>query len=340
MIVPLLLWLFGLCVDATWRFGSLSDGSGEAQPSWKLIAALIGVALLALWTMGAARGWFQRVRLHGVSIGQIWLLLSFLGLWIGGFSLPWNALLGDSLLNMPAVAVRLGDVWALLLVSATLAGVAGLTSRRAARLPVEATMGALASAPAPAESVDDDSTIFRRVINLRPALFWMIGTFLLVAFWGRNTSVAVVAAAGFGTMALRLGFERAPRATRVRWRRVVAMLAVVVLLLWQRGSVPTVEQSLAAWWPYWLAQWSQWWWTVACVATVAGAIAFLTTARGVLRGYLYTRYAMRASLSAAIAAALTALLIYGPMGPPLIALFTLGAVMYEVLGAGSAPREA
>ena len=162
-----------------------------------------------------------------------------------------------------------------------------------------------------------------------------MGALLILLLWGRNAPAAVVAAIGFGVMALRLSFERAPRATRVRWRRVVVALAVVVLLLWQRGASPTIAQTLSAWWPHWLAQWSQWWWTVALIATIAGAISFVTTTRGVLRSYLHTRYAMRAGLTAATVASLAALLLYGPMGPPLIALFTLGAVMYEVLGVGT-----
>jgi len=334
MIVPLLLWLFGLCIEATWRFGALSDGGGQAQPSWKLVASLIGVALLALWTLGAARGWFQQVRLNGARIGMIWLWLTLIGLWVGGFALPWNALLGDSLLEMQAIAVRLGEVWGLLLISATLAGAAGLASRHAARMPFEP-----GSQPPAAAPTDDEGAPLRRVINLRPALFWMTGITLILFFWGRNAPVATVAAMGFGVMALRLSFERAPRATRVRWRRGVVAMAFVFLLLWQRGSVPTVEQTLAAWWPHWLAQWSHWWWTLACLATFAGAVSFLTGARGLLRSYLHTRYAMRAGLSAATVAAVSALVIYGPMGPALIGLYTLGAVMYEVLGATDAVRE-
>jgi len=269
--------------------------------------------------------------LNGTRIGIIWLWLTLIGLWVGGFALPWNALLGDSLLEMQAVAVRLGDVWALLLISATLAGAAGLTSRHAARLPFQPTPE---SSRQHVTAYDEEAAPMRRVINLRPALFWMTAIALVLFFWGRNAPCSIVAAIGFGVMALRLSFERAPRATRMRWKRVAVALSFVCLLLWQRGSVPTFEQTVTAWWPHWVGQWSQWWWTMACLATFAGAVSFVTGARGLLRSYLHTRYAMRAALSAATAAALAAMIIYGPMGPALIGLYTLGAVMYEVLGAG------
>jgi hypothetical protein len=143
-----------------------------------------------------------------------------------------------------------------------------------------------------------------------------------------------VAAIGFGTMWVRLWLERAMPGERLRKRRWVigGAAGLAVLLLWQRGGASLVESTLVAWWPQWQASWGAWWWSVALAATMAGGLLFLTSARTALRSYLEQRYSVRAMLSGAVMAAIAALLIFGPMGPPLISLYTLGAVLYEVRG--------
>lgn len=218
-----------------------------------------------------------------------------------------------------------------------------------------------------------------RVVNLRPALLWMllVVALLFAHSWGRNASAAMVAIAGFGTMWLRLWAERArsrrkaaasmdgamrsddamreenqrpleapevddlPAAARVRARRhrrvVAGVLALIVLpgivWIWQNGGAPAVPLALRAWWPDWAASWGLLWWNAALAAALSGAALFLTPARTVLRAHLAQRYSLRAMLTGALAATLPALLLFGPMGPPLIALYTLGAVLYEASGA-------
>jgi len=335
MLLPLLLWLAGLCVEATWRLGAVPGGSSlpggaTITTAWRLPMTLLSVALFILVLMSSARSWFGRVRLHGVRLGLIWMGLTALGLLIGGFSLPWNSLLGTSLLS--TAPARSGDIWSLLLISATLLGVAGLTH------PTRDGAAPVAPDGSTTELEPDTTTSAapRRVINLRPAVLWMGVVLLLLGLsgLGRNPAAAMVALIGFGTMWLRLWLERHERPVRLKTRRsAVAVVALLALLLWQRGSAPLIEESLAAWWPGWLATWSLWWWDAALAATVVGAASFLTTARPALRAYVRSRYASRAMLAGASAAALAALLIFGTPGPPLIALYTLGAVLYEALGA-------
>jgi hypothetical protein len=162
----------------------------------------------------------------------------------------------------------------------------------------------------------------------------MLGVLLVLQLWAGNTAAVTVAVFGFGTLWLRLWLERAERPTRLRTRRTVIAVAValVALLLSQRGGAPVIENVLTDWWPAWLATWRLWWWNVALAATVVGAGLFLTAARATLRTYLWANYSSRAMLAGATIAALVSLFIFGPPGPPLIGLYTLGAVMYEALG--------
>ncbi|MDQ3814190.1 MAG: hypothetical protein M3347_09605, partial [Armatimonadota bacterium] len=347
MVLPVLLWLAGLCVEVTWRFGILPGGSVEPSgavapvPTWRLPLISGIIALLILFLISSARSWFGQARLRGVRVGLIWAALTALGLAIGGFALPWNSLLGTSLLS--TTPARAGDIWSLLLISATLLGTASLTAptHRSAAPPLPDGEEA---DDLPGQSVhwrepaEDDTAITaspRRVINLRPAFLWMLVVLLLLFLYrcGRNPAATTVALLGFGTMWVRLWLERHERPARLKMRRtVMAVVAIAALLLWQRNSTPLLEDTLAAWWPGWLATWSLWWWDVALAATLLGAVAFVTAARPALRHYLRSRYATRAMLAGAAAAALAALLIFGTPGPSLIALYTLGAVFYEVLG--------
>jgi hypothetical protein len=51
-----------------------------------------------------------------------------------------------------------------------------------------------------------------------------------------------------------------------------------------------------------------------------------------MRNYLATRYSLRAMLSATAVACVAGLVLFGPAAPPLLATFTLGALVHEVLG--------
>jgi hypothetical protein len=174
----------------------------------------------------------------------------------------------------------------------------------------------------------------RRVLNVRPAAIWMVAVVLLLwhPWWGRNAAAALVALLGFGTMWFRLWSERAERLVRLRRRRWVlaAVLALAILLLWPRSS-GSQEVVLFEWWNAWLASWHSPWWNIALAATLIGAALFLAPARWALREYLNIRYSSRAMLGGTAVGAFVALLLFGPAGPPLVALYTLGSVLYEAL---------
>ena len=337
MLLPLLMWLGGLCIEATWRFGALPTAEqSSSSASWRLPVALVLIAVFIVGLAGLARTWFSRARLRGVRVGLIYLLLTIVGLFIGGFALPWNSLLSAPVIE--GSTSRVGDIWALLLISATLLGIGGMAQ------PSQRTLAQLAAEPMPRRARDDDyeneeenvDRPSRRIINLRPAVIWMGGVLLLLwlAPLGHNAAAGVVALLGFGTLWARLWLERAERPQRLRKRRwiIAGAFAFGVLLLLPQGA-PGLENALAEWWPRWLDTWSDWWWNVALLATALGAGAFLTNARVALRNYLRARYAMRAMLAGATVAAAAALIIFGSFGPPLIALYTLGAVIFQVLGA-------
>ena len=101
MVLPLLMWLGGLCIEATWRFGALPGfgGAPTGQSSWRLPVALVLIAGMLVGLAGMARTWFARARLRGVRVGLIYLLLTIVGLLVGGFALPWNSLLGQPVLE-------------------------------------------------------------------------------------------------------------------------------------------------------------------------------------------------------------------------------------------------
>lgn len=342
MLLPLLMWLGGVCIEATWYFGALPTTNQSSAPtSWRLPVTFVLIAVFIVGLAGLARTWFSRARLRGVRVGLIYLLLTVIGLFIGGFALPWNSLLGAPVLE--GSASRSGDIWSLLLISATLLGIGGMAQ------PSQRTLAQLA-AETPAfraregeyEEQDVADRPSRRIINLRPAVIWMVVVLLLLwlAPLGHNAAAGVVGSLGFGTLWLRLWLERADRPERLRKRRwiVAAALGLGILLALPQGT-PGLETALAQWWPRWLATWSDWWWNAALLATALGAGAFLTSARVALRNYLRVRYAMRAMLAGAVVAAAAALIIFGSFGPPLIALYTLGAVIFQVLGAPAMEME-
>jgi hypothetical protein len=341
MLLPLLMWLGGLCIEAMWRAGALAGATQSTPTGWRLPVALVLIAIFIVGVAGLARTWFSRARLRGVRVGLIYLLLTIIGLLVGGFALPWNSLLGAPVLE--GSTARAGDIWALLLISATLLGVGGMAQ------PSQRTLAQLAAEPWPRrtrnngyrdayDEEDNEDRPSRRIINLRPAVIWMGGVLLLLWLppFGFNAPASVVAFLGFGTLWLRLWLERAERPQRLRKRRwiIAAALALGLLLLLPKGA-PGVESALAQWWPRWLNTWTDWWWNLALLATALGVGAFLTSARFALRNYLRVRYAMRAMLAGAVVAAAAALIIFGSYGPPLIALYTLGAVIFQVLGAPS-----
>jgi hypothetical protein len=317
MIFPWLLWLAGMCVETTWRFGA-----GQSAV-WKLALALVALACVMWFLLGATFNWFSRAHLQGTRIAFAWLALTVFALWIGSFALPLNSLLQRTIATGSTSSARIGDVWALLLISATLLGVAELTrisAHRAARLQMES----------------ETLLAARRTINLRPALLWAIIVVAVVAAsgWGANTAAAVIALIGLGALTLRLWLERAARAHRLRVRRatVSAVVALGVLLLWQRGGAPLVTDTLANWWPQWSASWQEAWWTLAFFATIIlGAGSLLPRPRRILRAYLRERFSRRAMLGATLLAAIAGVLLIGPAAAPLLATFTLGAMVYEAL---------
>ncbi len=318
MIFPWLLWLAGLCVETTWRFG------GSAN--WKLWTALLLVACLMWFLLGATFNWFSRTRLLSSRIAVAWLLLTVIAISIGSFALPLNALLQHGAPFVPSTpAPRVGDIWALLLVSATLLGLAAMTRVRVSE--GDAT---------PRISDAETGVQVRRAMNVRPALFWAIGVFTILAAarWGNNFPMAIVALVGLGPLCLRLWFERAPREMRLSSRRILIgiIVAGIVLLLWQRGGAPLIESTLVVWWPQWLASWSEVWWNCAFIATLVLAMgSFLPRSRQILRAYLLPRFPQRAMLGATMLAAALGVLLVGPSAAPLLATFTLGAVVYEAL---------
>ncbi len=336
MLLPLLMWLGGVCIEATWQFGALPTADQSSSPtSWRLPVALMLIAIFIVGLAGLARTWFSRARLRGVRVGLIYLFLTIIGLLIGGFALPWNSLLGAPVLE--GSASRSGDIWSLLLISATLLGIGGMaqpSQRTLAQLAAEPLLGRNRDGEYDEEDAQDRPS--RRIINLRPTALWMVAVLLLLwlAPLGHNAAAGVVGLLGFGTFWLRLWLERAERPQRLRKRRwiIAGVFGLGILLLIPQGT-PGLETALAEWWPRWLATWSDWWWNVALLATALGAGAFLTSARVALRNYLRVRYAMRAMLAGAVVSAAAALIIFGSFGPPLIALYTLGAVIFQVLGA-------
>jgi hypothetical protein len=332
LIYPLLLWMAGVCVEIMWRSGRFLPSSLSGD--WTLVFLLLAFAIFLVFVVTLAWSWFgdERrreqwrrtqtsivvARLRATHIGVLWLLLTAVGLLIGGFAQPWNSLIGSlqSGAQAPTVGgnlpVRVGDFWALLLISATMLGVSSMTRVGRAKQAVST----------------------RRVLNVRPAAIWMVLVVLLLwhPSWGRNAPAALVALFGFGTMWLRLWSERSERLVRLRRRRWVlaAVLAVAVLLLWPRSSVAG-ETIFLDWWNSWMNSWQMPWWNLALAATVAGAALFLSPARWALREYLNVRFSARAMLGGTVVAAAVALLLFGPAGPPLIALYTLGSVLYEAL---------
>jgi hypothetical protein len=333
MAAPLFLWLAGFCLEVPWRMGPLpqlsGDNNGVLPPlSGQPFSALLLVALAIVGLLTTARGWFTRTKLRRVRVGVTWLALTVLGLWLGGFALPWNTLFSTSPLSFTDGApARAGDLCALLLISATLLGISGLTQPVPRRRPSyevsEWDVEPYEPQPLP-----------RRVINLRPAGFWMAAVVLLL-LWdslGRNSNTALVAAIGFGTMWMRLWLERAEREVRLTWRRRVMIgVAFLTVLLLQRGGASVIGTTLADWWPHWLASWQYWWWNIAFIASCVGAALFCTTARPILRNYLMMEFSSRAMLTGTAVAALAALILCGPSGPPPLALYTLGAVIVESL---------
>ena len=332
MIFPWLLWLAGLCVETTWRFG------GSA--SWKLWLSLLLVACLMWFLLGATFNWFSRTRLLSTRIAVAWLLLTVIAISIGSFVLPLNALLQHGApLTASTPAPRVGDIWALLLISATLLGLAAMT--RISASGVSQTPFEMHDVNAPHDTNAAPDAIpaglqVRRAMNVRPALFWAIGVFaiLVASRWGNNFPMAIVASVGLGALCLRLWFERAPREMRLTSRRILIgiIVAGIVLLLWQRGGAPLVESTLAVWWPQWLASWGEVWWNCAFIATLILATgSLLPRPRAVLRAYLLPRFSTRAMLGATMMAATLGVLLIGPSAAPLLATFTLGAVVYEAM---------
>jgi hypothetical protein len=332
LIYPLLLWMAGVCVEIMWRRGRFLPSS--PQGDWTLGFLLMAFALFLALVVTLAWSWFgaerrreqwrrtQRpiivARLRATHIGVLWFLLTTFSLWVGGFAQPWNSLIGplQTAAESPTVGgslpERIGDLWALLLISATMLGVSSMTR-------VGRTTQAVSA---------------RRVLNVRPAAIWMVAVVLLLwhPWWGRNAAAALVALLGFGTMWFRLWSERAERLVRLRRRRWVlaAVLALAILLLWPRSS-GSQEVVLFEWWNAWLASWHSPWWNIALAATLIGAALFLAPARWALREYLNIRYSSRAMLGGTAVGAFVALLLFGPAGPPLVALYTLGSVLYEAL---------
>lgn len=317
MIFPWLLWLAGMCVETTWRFGA-----GRSD-SWKLALALFSLACLMWFLLTATSNWFSHARLLGTRIAFAWLALTVGALWIGAFALPLNGLLQRTAEAGSTPSARIGDVWALLFISATMLGLAELTRVSASRA---ARMNMRTEVPLAA----------RRAINLRPALLWaiVIVAVLAASGWGANAPAAIIALIGLGALTSRLWLERAARAHRLRARRsaIGVVVALGVLLLWQRGGAPLVADALVNWWPQWSASWGETWWTLAFFATIlltAGGL--LPHPRQVLRAYLLNRFSCRAMLGAALLAAVVGVLLIGPAAAPLLATFTLGAVVYEAL---------
>jgi uncharacterized integral membrane protein len=167
-------------------------------------------------------------------------------------------------------------------------------------------------------------------------LIWVIA--LIALLWasggGHDATAAAIAFLACGVMWLRMWLERAPRETRLLHRRIVfGVIAVGVLLLWQRGVLGDWSQSLALWQESWQRAWQAVWWDGALIALLLLVFAFaFTNAREPMRSYLAARYSLRALLGATALASIAGLVVYGPAAPPLLATFTLGAIAHEVLG--------
>jgi hypothetical protein len=326
MIVPFVLWLIGLCLEISWRsgvFSSLSNVSGTASSGSLVAIGLMFVSLAIVGVLAAVGGGFASNRLNRVPLGVVWFALTVLGLWFGGFVLPWNEALHTSWRgDVWQSTLRLGDVWALLLVSATMLGVAGLTQPRPRRRSV----------------LDDEETPHirtaevRRVINLRPVTIWMLAVLWLL--WsGGNGAVLFVALVGFVALSVRLWLVRLERRERLRRRRWTLAFAAAVLFLlgWQRGGGWWLQSTLSEWWPQWQMMWQSGWWRWALAAILGAAFWLSTGARPILREYLQENYSTRLLLAATAVASIPALLLFGPMGPVLLSLYPAGAVMYDLL---------
>lgn len=322
MAMPVALFLIGPCLQISWRYGPVPTampGAG-APGNGGYVAALAVLAAFTLAVLLATASWYYPLRLRRVRIGILWLVFLVFSLAAEGFSLPWNALLGAAEQNG---AARGGHVFALLVVSATLVGVAGLTR-------------SWYKGPDLGDAAEyRRARILRRVINLRSAAYWM----LLVPFllwWERganNGPAAVLALLTCGVMWLRLKLQHRERQVRSSWRRIVAVMALVVLAVAQRNGAVAWEQLGAQWLPGWLATWRAPWWDIALVATVGAAAALVALARNPLRTYFETRYTSRAMISATLFGGVAALVIFGAYGPPLVAFYPLGAMLYEMLSA-------
>lgn len=333
MLSPTLLWLLGLCLEVSWRLGLFSSpSSGSIGGSTPLtISMLLGVAVLIVGVLGAFGGGFAGDRLNRGPLGLVWFALTILGLLIGGFALPWNETLHAAGHDAGrGHGPRLGDVWSLLWIGATLCAAAGLARPRPSRRSLADDQSTLE-----ASGASRSRTLARRVVNVRPALLWLVAVLAILCLWGGNTAATIVAIVTFGLWALRVQLERMQRDERLPRRRWIITVAVAlgVLLLWQRGGGWWVQSTLALWWPAWRATWSSLEWRWAFFALCSAALVVAMPGRDVLRGYLRDHYTSRLMLAATGVGCVVALLLFGPMGPVLLALYPAGALLYDLLDA-------
>lgn len=329
MVLPLLFWVTGLCLQIFWRYGqpATQSGPGSSSGGPRYALALVCLSLLIAGVVAGAVCWFYPLRLRRVRVGVLWFFVTIAGLIIGGFALPWNSIFGDSLLQGPYV--RSGDVWSLLLISATLLAIAGLTR-------------SWYKGPAlPDPVADARARRARRVINLRPAGYWILCVLILLGWdrGGHNRLACLLAAISCGALWLRLWLQNHEPHIRVHWRRGIFVAIIVVLLLWQHGGAGGFEQELAFWYQRWLATWQMPWWDAALLATLLCMLLLLTTLRGALRIYLQTRYTTRAMITATLLGSAVALVFYGSYGAVLVAFYPLTGLFYELLSQESPPRE-
>ncbi|MDF2439952.1 MAG: hypothetical protein JWN98_936 [Abditibacteriota bacterium] len=334
MLSPALLWLLGLCLEASWRLGLFVPPSGtvaSGTPSVVAMFVLVSVAVLTLGILGAFGGGFAGERLNRGPLGIVWFALTVLGLIIGGFVLPWNETLHAAGHDAGrGNGPRVGDVWSLLWIGATLCAAAGLSRPRPSRrslLYSQSTLG------------ESETRTVRRVVNVRPSLLWLAGVLVILWLCGGNTAATLVAVVTFGLWALRVQLERLEREERLPRRRwvVIAAVALGVLLLWQRGGSWWLQSTLALWWPAWRATWSSLEWRWAFFALCLAGLVVALPGRHVLRAYLRDHYTSRLMLAATGAGGVVALLLFGPMGPVLLALYPAGALLYDLL---DFPRDA
>lgn len=334
MLSPALLWLLGLCLEVSWRLGlfaSHASASSGGSSTPLAISMLLAVAVLTLGVLGAFGGGFAGDRLNRGPLGLVWFALTVLGLAIGGFALPWNETLHAAGHDAGrGSGPRLGDVWALLWIGATLCAASGLARPRPSRRSLAGDQSTLEGTRA-----SENRSAARRVVNVRPSLLWLASVLAILWLWGGNTAAAIVAIVTFGLWALRVQLERLDREIRLprrRWAITVAV-ALGVLLLWQRGGGWWLQSTLALWWPAWRATWSslEWRWAFFTLCSVALVVAL--PGRDVLRGYLRDHYTSRLMLAATGVGCVVALLLFGPMGPVLLALYPAGALLYDLLDA-------